>query len=115
MRQDPIALSRGAVVTAMLIVVALVVFGISATAVTLRRGGQPLSGSGASPQPDAAASAPQTIEGLSQTLIDHDDTTATQRQDDERRLASYGWVDRSKGVIRIPITRAMELVAEEQR
>ena len=27
-------------------------------------------------------------------------------------LSSYGWVDREAGVVRIPIDRAMDLVAE---
>ncbi|HEU4700091.1 MAG TPA: hypothetical protein VFS40_12990 [Gemmatimonadales bacterium] len=30
-------------------------------------------------------------------------------------LEGYSWVDRSRGVVRIPIARAMELVAAEQR
>lgn len=115
MRQDPITLSRAAVVTAVLIVVALVVFGISATALTLGSAGHLLSGIATTQRPGAAVPPPRTIEGLYQTLIDQDDRTAVQRRDDERRLASYGWVDPSRGVIRIPITRAMELVAEEQR
>ena len=29
----------------------------------------------------------------------------------EERLHGYGWVDRSRGIVRIPIERAMELVA----
>ncbi len=31
------------------------------------------------------------------------------------RLHSYGWIDRSRGVVRIPIERAMELVEAEGR
>src|SRR5262245_34489476 len=31
----------------------------------------------------------------------------------EQRLASYGWVDRRRGRIHIPIARAMELVVKE--
>ena len=33
--------------------------------------------------------------------------------DQEGRLADYGWVDKNKGIARIPITRAMELVVAE--
>ena len=29
------------------------------------------------------------------------------------RLANYGWADRARGVVRVPITRALELVAKE--
>jgi hypothetical protein len=35
------------------------------------------------------------------------------RQSEEQLLNSYGWVDRERGLVRIPIERAMELV--EQR
>lgn len=31
---------------------------------------------------------------------------------EEEKLRSYGWVDRSAGVIRIPIERAMDLIAQ---
>jgi hypothetical protein len=36
----------------------------------------------------------------------------TLRREEEARLTSYGWVDRNQGVVRIPIERAMELIAE---
>ena len=29
-------------------------------------------------------------------------------------LTEYGWVDRAKGVVRVPIERAMELVVEDR-
>jgi len=35
------------------------------------------------------------------------------RAREEERLSTYGWVDRAAGVVRLPIERAMELVAEE--
>ena len=34
------------------------------------------------------------------------------RLQEERRLNSYGWVDEKSGVVRIPIERAMQLVAQ---
>src|SRR5215831_1692976 len=34
------------------------------------------------------------------------------RAEEDARLTSYGWVDRSSGVVRIPIARAMELLLE---
>ena len=34
------------------------------------------------------------------------------RAREERELSTYGWVDRSRGTVRIPIERAMKLVAE---
>ena len=35
------------------------------------------------------------------------------RLQEEQTLHSYGWVDPDKGVVRIPVERAMELVAKE--
>lgn len=38
------------------------------------------------------------------------EAAATLRADQDRLLASYGWVDRAAGVVRIPVDRAAELV-----
>lgn len=35
------------------------------------------------------------------------------RSQHEQELSSYGWVDKEKGVVRIPIERAMELLIAE--
>lgn len=37
------------------------------------------------------------------------------RLDGRARLESYGWVDRERGVIHVPVERAMELILEERR
>jgi hypothetical protein len=37
----------------------------------------------------------------------------TLREDAEKALTSYAWVDKNKGVVRIPISRAMELTIAE--
>jgi hypothetical protein len=34
------------------------------------------------------------------------------RAEEERALATYGWVDREEGIVRIPIERAMDLLVE---
>ena len=34
------------------------------------------------------------------------------RLSEEQRLHSYGWVDQNAGIVRIPIDRAMDLIAE---
>jgi hypothetical protein len=35
------------------------------------------------------------------------------RAKEDAELGSYGWVDRKKGIVRIPIDRAMELVVQD--
>src|SRR5881398_2218025 len=37
----------------------------------------------------------------------------TAHEDAEKALNTYAWVDKNKGVVRIPISRAMELTAAE--
>ncbi len=37
----------------------------------------------------------------------------TAREDAEKALNSYAWIDKNKGVVRIPISRAMELTVAE--
>ena len=37
------------------------------------------------------------------------------RRDSLERLSSWGWMDRQKGTIHMPIDRAMELVVEQQK
>ena len=34
------------------------------------------------------------------------------RRDQEKQLTSYGWIDKQKGVARIPVSRAMDLLVE---
>ncbi len=35
------------------------------------------------------------------------------RKDEDAVIQSYGWVDPDKGIVRIPVDRAMDLVAKE--
>jgi len=35
------------------------------------------------------------------------------RQEEQQVLDGYAWVDKTRGIVRIPITRALELVAKE--
>lgn len=58
--------------------------------------------------------APRQIAGINQTLILADPTGEQLIEAQRRELDSYGWVDRDSGLVRIPIERAMQLVAEEQ-
>ena len=37
----------------------------------------------------------------------------TAREEDAKALSSYGWIDKNKGVARIPVARAMELTVVE--
>lgn len=45
-------------------------------------------------------------------LTDEPATLEEYRAEQERKLMTYGWVDREKGIVRIPIERAKELILE---
>jgi hypothetical protein len=59
------------------------------------------------PRTPVAAVARSSIRGRARGL--------EQRREARQRLDTYGWVDREAGVARIPIERAMELVARGVR
>jgi hypothetical protein len=68
-----------------------------------------------SPRPSRAASAPGTQESLPpepRLQVAPRADMANMRAAEERELQTYGWVDREKQVVRIPIDRAMQLIAE---
>jgi hypothetical protein len=47
--------------------------------------------------------------------IDPGASLARLRAEENARLETYGWVDKSAGVVRIPIERAMELMVEREK
>lgn len=62
-----------------------------------------------------ATSVPLTVGGVRQTMIA--DERAGQKLNRRKRieLEQYEWADRQRGLVRIPIERAMDLVIAEQR
>jgi len=57
---------------------------------------------------------PKTIESFPQPRLERNERLEINdfRLQEEQTLYSYGWVDRQAGLVRIPIDRAMELVAQ---
>ena len=66
---------------------------------------------GRTPQ-EPARSAPETREPRLQISPPTD--LAEMRAAEDKVLSGYGWVDKEKGVVRIPIERAMEMFAQQQ-
>lgn len=69
---------------------------------------RPDRASGPSPVPPAIASAPQMAQLQSAPALDLD----ALRREKSTMLNEYAWIDRSQGVVRIPIERAMQLTVE---
>jgi hypothetical protein len=57
---------------------------------------------------------PETIETFPQPRLEKNERLEINdfRLQEEQTLYSYGWVDRQAGLVRIPIDRAMELIAQ---
>jgi len=47
---------------------------------------------------------------VEQRLFEHSNMGPTWREAAHQRLDSFGWVDREKGIVHIPIDRAMDMV-----
>ncbi len=57
---------------------------------------------------------PEEVKSFSQPRLEVDERGQINgfRLEEEQKLHSYGWVDQKTGVVRIPIDRAMELIAQ---
>jgi len=63
---------------------------------------------------DTRTVGPGDIQKFPEPRLETDETTGIDnfRMQEEQTLHSYGWVDQDAGVVRIPIDRAMELLAQ---
>ena len=52
---------------------------------------------------------------VEQRLFEHSNMGAVWREAARRRLESYGWVDRQKGIAHVPIERAMDMIEKGVR
>jgi hypothetical protein len=96
-------------------VVALIVFFLGSLAagmgmVAMRRSVNP---EGPPPMPGEAGK--EKIGFVEQRLFEHANQGAVWREQAQLRLGSTGWVDREKGVVHIPIERAMDMVEKGSR
>jgi hypothetical protein len=88
---------------------------VGSTALLGRAGQAKLGGGPAERVAKHGYTAPPTIGLLEQTLIEHEERGVQQREREEGRLREYGWVDRARGVVHIPIDRAMAVIVDENR
>ena len=100
---------------AAVILVALLLWGLYRTMDAYQRKNQPSQSPLA---PPAAANtrqvSPNQINAFPQPRLEQNEKVEINqfRLEEEQRLASYAWVDQKAGVVRIPIERAMQLIAE---
>ncbi len=67
------------------------------------------------PPPPPAEAGKAKIGVVEQRLFEHANQGPVWREAAQKRLSSFGWVDRQKGIAHIPIDRAMDLVEKGAR
>ena len=96
------------------LVVYLIVFGMYRFLDSYATAHQPPMSPMVTPEADTRAVTPQNAETFPQPRLEENERTQLRSfiEDQDRKLATYDWVDKDRGTVRIPIDRAMELIAQ---
>ena len=97
------------------VVVYLIVFGMYRFLDSYATAHQPAMSPMVTPEADTRAITPENAETFPQPRLEENERTQFRSfiEDQDRKLATYDWVDKDRGTVRIPIDRAMQLI--EQR
>ncbi len=96
------------------LVVYLIVFGIYRFLDSYERAHQPPLSPMATPQADTRTVTHEDTQTFPQPRLEENERTQLRQfiEDQDRKLATYDWLDKDRGTVRIPIDRAMELIAQ---
>jgi hypothetical protein len=96
------------------VVVYLIVFGMYRFLDSYATAHQPPMSPMVTPEADTRAVTPENAETFPQPRLEENERTQLRSfiEDQDRKLATYDWVDKDRGSVRIPIDRAMELIAQ---
>jgi hypothetical protein len=96
------------------IVIALVVFGMYRLLDSYTRTHQPAVSPMATAETDTRSVTHRDVQSFPEPRLEESERSELRSYTDEEetKLATYDWVDKSKGVVRIPIDRAMELIVK---
>src|ERR1700720_1445101 len=96
------------------VVVYLIVFGMYRFLDSYATAHQPPMSPMVTPEADTRAVTPENAETFPQPRLEENERTQLRSfiEDQDRKLATYDWVDKDKGAVRIPIDRAMELIVQ---
>jgi len=91
-----------------------VVWGLYHTIDAYQRRQQPPQNPLVAPEKDTRLVSPEAIARFPQPRLERNERLEINdfRFEEEQTLYSYGWVDQQAGIVRIPIDRAMELIAQ---
>jgi hypothetical protein len=92
----------------------LAIFGVSSalTVAWMERARTEMNPAFAQPPSEAGQ---RKIGMVEQQLLENANRAQVLREQQERRLHSYGWVDKEKGLVHIPIDRALDLSLRGER
>jgi len=96
------------------VVVYLIVFGMYRFLDSYATAHQPPMSPMVTPEADTRAVTPENAVTFPQPRLEENERTQLRSfiEDQDRKLATYDWVDKDRGTVRIPIDRAMELIAQ---
>src|SRR5712692_9315999 len=96
------------------VVVYLVVFGMYRFLDSYATAHQPPMSPMVTPQADTRAVTPENAETFPQPRLEENERTQLRSfiEDQDRKLATYDWLDKDRGTVRIPIDRAMDLIVQ---
>jgi len=97
------------------LVIYLIVFGMYHLLNSYEAAHQPPLSPMATPEADTRTVTHENAQTFPQPRLEENERTQLRQfiEDQDRKLATYDWVDKNKGTVHIPIDRAMELI--EQR
>jgi hypothetical protein len=92
----------------------LIVFGMYRFLDSYERANQPPLSPMATPEADTRAVTHEDTQTFPQPRLEENERTDLRQftEDQDQKLATYDWVDKNKGTVRIPIDRAMELIVQ---
>lgn len=96
------------------LIIYLIVFGMYRFLDTYEKAHQPAMSPLVTPQTDTRTVTAEDTKSFPQPRLEENERTQLNQiiEDEDRKLATYNWVDKDKGVVQIPIERAMDLIAE---
>jgi len=96
------------------LVIYLIGFGIYRFLDTYETAHQPAVSPMVTPEADTRIMTHEETQTFPQPRLEENERTQLRSiiEDQDQKLATYDWVDKDKGILRIPIDRAMELIAK---
>ena len=97
-----------------LVIIYFVVFGIYRILDSYNKQNQATLSPMVAPRADTRAVTPADTQAFPQPRLEESERTQLREfiEDQDRMLATYNWVDKDKGIVQIPIDRAMDLIVQ---